>query len=304
MLYYVSIMKKYVLPIVVGILVVGLIGFIVKGKFFPTAKAGLRVSSTPPAQVFLDGKEIGTTTLERNDFRPGEKTLRLVPQSTATTYFPWETKIKLTNGTLTAVTREFGETESLSAGEIITVEKIVDKKSASLAVISLPDSVAVSLNNETKGFSPVNLDKLTEGSYDVRLSASGYKERTVRIVLVNASRLILNVKLAEEEKEEETPSAEVTGTPTPSLTPSPTAKVTPKITPKTTPPPKPYILIKETPTGWLRVRIEPSISATESAKVNPGETYSLIEEKSGWYKIEYEKDKEGWVSGQYAEKYE
>jgi len=297
-------MKKYVLPIVVGILVIGLIGFIVKAKFFPMAKAALKVSSTPPAQVFLDGKEIGTTTLEKENLKPGEKTLRLVPQSTATTYFPWEIKIKLTNGTVTVVTREFGETESLSAGEIMTVEKIADKKSASLAVISMPDSVAVSLNNETKGFSPVNLDKLTAGSYDVRLSASGYKERSVRIVLVDGSRLILNVKLAEEEKEEETTEAEVTGTPTPSLTPGPTGKVTPKVTPKTTPPPKPYILIKETPTGWLRVRVEPSISATESAKVNPGEMYSLIEEKSGWYKIEYEKDEEGWVSGQYAEKYE
>jgi uncharacterized protein YgiM (DUF1202 family) len=50
--------------------------------------------------------------------------------------------------------------------------------------------------------------------------------------------------------------------------------------------------------------MEPSTVATEAAKVNPGEMYPLLDEESGWYKIEYQKDEEGWISGQYAEKYE
>jgi len=44
--------------------------------------------------------------------------------------------------------------------------------------------------------------------------------------------------------------------------------------------------------------------ATEAAKVNPGETYPFLDEKEGWFKIEYDKDKEGWISGKYAEKVE
>ena len=47
---------------------------------------------------------------------------------------------------------------------------------------------------------------------------------------------------------------------------------------------------------------EPSTSASESAKVNPGEKYALIEEKNSWQKIEYETGKFGWVSAQYTEK--
>ena len=48
--------------------------------------------------------------------------------------------------------------------------------------------------------------------------------------------------------------------------------------------------------------MEPSASATEAAKVNPGEMFPYLnEEKSGWYKIEYEEGKEGWVSGVYVE---
>lgn len=62
------------------------------------------------------------------------------------------------------------------------------------------------------------------------------------------------------------------------------------------------ILIKETPTGWLRVRSEPSIDASESAKVNPGESYELVEEKPNWYKILFNDEQEGWVAAQYSEK--
>ncbi len=50
------------------------------------------------------------------------------------------------------------------------------------------------------------------------------------------------------------------------------------------------------------MRKEPSTSAQELAKVNPGEEYPLLEEKSGWYKIEYEIGKEGWISATYAQK--
>ena len=62
------------------------------------------------------------------------------------------------------------------------------------------------------------------------------------------------------------------------------------------------IKIKETGTGFLRVREEPSISASEAAQVKPGEEFDVLEEKNSWYKIEYEENKEGWVSGEYAEK--
>ncbi len=36
-----------------------------------------------------------------------------------------------------------------------------------------------------------------------------------------------------------------------------------------------------------------------SRQINPG---FLLEEKEGWYKINYEDDKEGWVSAEYCSK--
>ena len=58
--------------------------------------------------------------------------------------------------------------------------------------------------------------------------------------------------------------------------------------------------ILSTPTGWLRVRFEPSLEASEAAKVDTGKTFAYFEEQSGWYQIEYEKGKKGWISAQYA----
>jgi len=64
-------------------------------------------------------------------------------------------------------------------------------------------------------------------------------------------------------------------------------------------------LVKENSVGFLRVRNAPS--GTEIAKIqpiDPQKKYSLLEEKSGWYKITYEEGKEGWVSAdsQYTQK--
>ena len=80
------------------------------------------------------------------------------------------------------------------------------------------------------------------------------------------------------------------------------AETTPTPKAQATPPAKPYVKVKDTPTGFLRVRMGPSTSATETAQIKPGEMYPYLdEEKDGWLKIEYKKDEEGWVSGVYVD---
>lgn len=295
-------MRRYVLPIVSLGLLLLIIGAILKGRVFKKAEAGLQVNSIPASTVFLNEKHVGKTPFKDEKLQPGEITLRLVPEETTLALSPWETKIELINKVITSVNHEFGQTEETSAGEVMTLEKIADKKTGSLAIISQPDSCLVKIAGETKGFTPLLLEKLSEGEYQISVSTSDFKERTIRANVIPEYKLIINVNLA---KETGISEAEITGTPTPSPTGTVTPKPTPKPTgPTPTTPPKPYVEIKETPTGWLRVRLEPSTTATEAAKVYPGEKYSLLDEEGGWYKIKYETDKEGWISGQYAEKYE
>lgn len=69
---------------------------------------------------------------------------------------------------------------------------------------------------------------------------------------------------------------------------------------------KKEITIEDTPTGWLNVRSGPGTSYTQIAKVYPKETYSLLEEKDGWYKIAIparaggDGKTEGWIISDYA----
>lgn len=58
--------------------------------------------------------------------------------------------------------------------------------------------------------------------------------------------------------------------------------------------------IKETETGWLRVRATPSGAATELTRVSAGERYYQTgDEGNGWVKIKLNDGREGWVSKQF-----
>jgi hypothetical protein len=231
----------------------------------------------------------------------------LVPEVTNDSLSPWEGKVILNPNVLTVVNRNLSSTAQASSGEVIWLEKIPSKDKSSITVISSPDQAVVRIDGEPKGFSPITIDELNPGGYQVVVASTGYEERTISAKTIAGFRLVINVQLAKkiEGIEEATPSGEkVETTPTPNTKATPTPKSSSQKT--VTPPPKPYIKIKETPTGWLRVRMEPGTSATEAAKVKPGEMFPYLgEEKivggTRWYKIEYEKDKEGWVISAYVE---
>lgn len=67
--------------------------------------------------------------------------------------------------------------------------------------------------------------------------------------------------------------------------------------------------VKLLTTGWapngvdvLRVRSGSGSGNSEVARAETNKAYKLLDEQNGWYKIEYEEGKEGWVSSTYAEK--
>lgn len=310
--------KATVLTIILGILLLGVAAFVLKSTLLKPAYAGLQVKTIPTSTIFIDGKNIAQTPYDDKQLKEGEVTLKLVPQSTTGNFSPFEKKIKLVGGTQTIINWEFGENEGSSSGEIMTLDKNSDKQKAGFTIISSPDSSLVKIDGEPRGFTPVSLDKQEAGARQVTLSATGFTERNMDIKLLAGYKLLLSVKLAENK---EAPIPETSPTPSPSIspgsptpTPKPGSKVTPTPTPKptagskVTPSPvslkRPYVTIKNTPTGWLRVRAEASTSSAEVAKVNPGESYPLVSEKSGWYQITYVLGKDGWISGQYAEKFE
>jgi hypothetical protein len=70
-----------------------------------------------------------------------------------------------------------------------------------------------------------------------------------------------------------------------------------------TPPPPASVTqltINSTPTNYLNVRSEPSISGQLISQVHPGETYTYTATQNGWYQIVLNNGQSGWVSGQYV----
>jgi len=65
---------------------------------------------------------------------------------------------------------------------------------------------------------------------------------------------------------------------------------------------KSSVLIVSTPTGWLNVREGPGTIYEIVGKVSPGETYPLLQEEAGWFKIELSAGKGGWILKKYASK--
>ncbi len=294
-------MKKKGLIIIVGVLALVLIGIIIKTKFLGRSQTGaLQVFATPRATVFVDGNQVGITPYMNDKIKAGEYTVKLVPEATIDSLASWEGKVNLIPGILTVVNRTLGVSETASSGEIINLERIGRKDKSALAVISIPDQAVVKVDGDPKGFTPLTIDDLEPGDYEVVISSAGYEDRQVSAHAVGGYKLIINAQLAQkiEGIEEATPSGELEegANATPSVSPTPTSKI------EVTPPPKPYVKVKETPTGFLRVRLGPSTSATETAQIKPGEMYPYLnEEENGWLKIEYEKNKEGWVSGVYVD---
>ena len=286
--------------------------------FFGKKKqAALQVTTAPKATVFLDGEHIGTTPFFDDKLKPGEYTLKLVPDDTES--MPWEAKIKLVSGILTVVSRELANSPELSSGYILSLESLADKKDLSLAVVTNPDGAVVSLDSEPKGFSPLLVDKASEGEHLLVVSSPGYVEKSLKAKLVVGYKLTASVQLAKlpeepEKKEEEEDKAleeedsEKTTSETKKTVKESSTEEESTSSASTTEEDeieRPYVKIKETPTGWLNVRSEPSTSGKEETiitKIDPGEVFPFIEKNdTGWYKIELEDGEMGWITSRYAE---
>lgn len=294
-----------------------LVSFVLTGCNFPylsqKKKAALQITSNIKATVFLNEEHLGQTPYFEENLKPGEYNLKLVPESTASPLVNWQGIVKLNAGILTVVNRNLGPSEEKSSGYILTLEPIGVKDKAQISFISTPDKAVITLNGEPKGFTPLSLENIEEGEHLISVSAYGFVEETIKAKPIKGYKLLVNVQLAkktEEEKEEETAtaSAKLNKEATSSGKKLKELSEEEKEIKKEISLEKPYVYIKENPWGYLNVRSEPSTSkgtSTVVATVKPGEAYKYLETaENGWYKIEYEKDKSGWVSPKYSQLYQ
>lgn len=257
----------------------------------------LRVDSQPVATIFLDNKSIGKTPF-REKVDVGEYTMKLTPESSTDQRVSWEGKVVVGPNLLTVVNATLNESEFTTSVDVVWLEKITSKQSE-LSVTTNPDGATILIDDATRGVSPLSISDIVPGEHALSITSTGFLSRTLRIRTTPGYRLIANFKLAissiASQPEASLPETTSTGSTSLPATASGGLLLDPT---------KPYVIIKDTPTGFLRVRAEPSTGASESGRVNPGEKYSYSETENGWYQIKYDGKNSGWVSGQYAEKVE
>lgn len=276
-------MKKlllFLLPVVIATgLFIAYITFIAKDN----GKGALQVTSVPVSSVYLNGTFIGKTPLCKCDalstIPVGDYALRVVPVDASFAQEAFAQHIVIAKGVLTVVDRTFGIGPT-SQGSIITLFPITDSTVAQLALSSIPTGVAVSLDGNTVGNTPLTVSHVIESDHDVLFSKSGYKLKDIPVHTRNGYKLSVVAYLAID------PTAIASASAASSSASQSVQK----------------IIILDTPTGFLRVRSEPSLGGTEVAQVKPGETYTLLNEQDGWYEIKLSDTQTGWVNSTYASK--
>ena len=302
-------MKQKVFFLVILLVVIALIIGIVRMFMGRTPKQGdLRVDSIPVASVFLDNKHIGRTPLGATSYKvdAGEYTIKIVPESATTQYASWQGKVRITPSVLTYVNATLAESELASAIDVLWLEKSSGSK-GELSVTTTPDSATVMLDDETKGMTPINISDISPGSHTVSIVSQGFVRRTLTVQITAGYKLIAAVKLALSPG-----GTTAEASPSPSISVKPTPKVSGKPTPTGTSlvdPAKPYALIKDTPTGYLNVRLEANKTASKAGEVKPGDKFAFTQTASDsagtiWYEIKYDGTNLGWISGQYVTKVE
>lgn len=270
-----------IVPVLVAIIIFFGITFFLDRK---TGKGALQVTAVPRSKVYLDGKLVGETkfcTCEASSMlSPGDYSLRLVPVEG--NFRPFEEKVTINKGTLTAVDRIFAD-EGNSEGNIVSLFPLDNKKDIEVLIISLPDKANVFLDSNPVGVTPLLLKQVSKSDHDLRLTRDGYREKSIKIKTALGFKLSVLVFLGLNTDLSNSPLASSAAI----LSPAPAVS---------------KVLILNTPTGFLRVRESASVSSSEIGKIKPGESYELIEEKENWFEIKLSDGKTGWISSSYAVK--
>lgn len=235
----------------------------------------LRVESVPKTNVFLNSALIGQTPFQIN-LKEGVYSIKLVPEAKDARLISWSGPIRVFERTTIYVNRELANKDLLSGGEILSLSKLSDKQTQ-IWVSTDPQGVFVSLDGQDRGVSPVYMDNVSPGNHELAVYGDGFLARSLKVNVIQGYKLTADFKLVKDTKYK-------------------------PVLPKAKKPQKPQkLLIKQTPTGWLRVREEPSLNASESAQVLPGEEFVYFNQEDNWYEIEYTEGQKGWVSGEYVE---
>lgn len=272
-------------------LVVFLVGFFSYQLIYPDNlfsrmfqnKGDLRVESRPEGtSVFINNRLVGETPLQLS-LTEDVYDIKLVPEASRDkTYMTWSDKIRVYRDTTSFVNRVLAADSQDMAGEMLRPEKSGSAR-GQILINTEPSGLFISLDGEERGLSSLFIDNIPSGSHELTVQGEGLLPRTVPVKVTDGYKILIDVSLAidrhyvakkkEANKKASDEKKKIAGG---------------------------IVVIQPTDTGWLRVRSAPSLDASESAKIDVGTQAPFFTQENGWYEIEYEEGKRGWISADYA----
>jgi hypothetical protein len=140
------------------------------------------------ARVLVNDKAVGETPLENFVVKNGTNKVQLQAEGAS-----YETTIAFLAGTPTLVKRDLGTDEVFSSGLDLWYEK--SSSVNTLSVISQPSEAVVFIDGTETGKTPFSTDKLTAGSYEIRLEKEGYEHQSGRLNVLDNHKLNAAFKL-------------------------------------------------------------------------------------------------------------
>lgn len=277
-------MMKRVL-ILIGVLLI-ILGVLFSIRFFSAKQPQdgvLNVETSPEASVFLDNRLLGRAPIEQR-IPTGEYIVKVVPESVLDSFVSWQGKVTIEPNRLTFVRTDLGSSELLTAVDILWLEK-TGSKAGEVSVVTNPDGAGIYMDDTSYGSSPITIPNVTAGDHMVQVTSPGFVPRSLKIRSTAGYKVNTSVKLSLLPLEARQAAPVASASPTPVVAGAQNQK---------------RVKISSTPVGFLRVRSQPSTSASESGRVQPEDSYTVIEEQDGWLKIEYQTGKVGWVSSRYT----
>ena len=192
-------MKKFVQLVgVLIILVAGFFAYQFAVNQLRPPRAFLKVTSTPQAEVFLDGESLGKTPLQKKNLRVGSRNLVLKAEvktfdaggENKTKTLEFKHKIDLQSSAVTAVNYEFAPSKEFSSGEVLSLGN-----GSGIAIVTNPENSKVSLGSKDIGTSPLS-QIVDSGVAKLNISKEGYITREVGVNVEIGFRLSAWVSLA------------------------------------------------------------------------------------------------------------
>lgn len=183
---------KNIVGIVFSVLFLIAVGVFVYVKVLPQvalfSSSALNIASGQTvAQVYLNGRLIGTTPLRKTGIALKKGLLRIT-----STQNVWEENVAFTPNAETTLNLDLGVSPTFSGSDLVWLDR--SNASPSVSIVSDPSDSVVAIDGTEVGQTPISLS-VTPGAHLIKISKDGYSPRSLNILARDSYKINISSHL-------------------------------------------------------------------------------------------------------------